>query len=185
MIRFKAATAKVDLAALRHNVGVLCAKAPKSKVFAIVKANGYGHGSVEVAKTLLPIVNGFGVARIEEAHALINGGITTKPILLLEGFYSIVNLPTCSANNFHTAIHCKEQVEALENVDKLDRPLTVWIKIDTGMHRLGVRPEELDDSLNRLEACPNVKKPLNFMSHFGCGKSVLSVCDVCVGGRRV
>ncbi|PSW10477.1 alanine racemase [Photobacterium sanctipauli] len=161
----KAATAYINTQALAHNISELRAKAPSSKLLAVVKANGYGHGLAEVARNL-PDVDGFGVARIEEALTLRAGGIV-KPVLLLEGFYAPSDLPVLVTNNIHTVVHSIEQLEALEQTE-LDAPVVVWLKIDTGMHRLGVRPEQYAEFVERLHACSNVAKPLRYMSHFGC-----------------
>lgn len=108
----------------------------------------------------------FGVARIEEALQLRACGVV-KPILLLEGFYSPGDLPVLVTNNIQTVVHCEEQLIALEQAD-LETPVVVWLKIDSGMHRLGVRPEQYDEFISRLKTCPNVAKPLRYMSHFGC-----------------
>ncbi|WP_194439614.1 alanine racemase [Vibrio fluminensis] len=159
----KAATAHVDLAALKHNLQQLKLQAPNSKMMAVVKANGYGHGLVQIAKHAVSS-DAYGVARIEEALQLRAAGIV-KPILLLEGFYSPGDLPVLVTNNIQTAVHCIEQLEALENAI-LETPVQVWLKIDSGMHRLGVRPEQLDDFIARLKACENVAKPLRYISHF-------------------
>ncbi|GHA66582.1 alanine racemase [Photobacterium aphoticum] len=161
----KAATAYINTQALTHNIGQIRAQAPTSKVLAVVKANGYGHGLAHVARSL-PDVDGFGVARIEEALTLRADGIV-KPILLLEGFYAAKDLPVLVTNNIHTVVHSIEQLEALEQA-ALDSQVVVWVKIDTGMHRLGVRPEQFEEFVSRLHACPNVAKPLRYMSHFGC-----------------
>ncbi|OAN19322.1 alanine racemase [Photobacterium jeanii] len=167
----KAATAYINTDALQHNIAQLRVKAPDSKVLAVVKANAYGHGLLPVAQHLAE-VDGLGVARIEEALTLRAGGIV-KPILLLEGFFSATDLPVLVTNNIHTVVHCVEQLEALEQAT-LDAPVVVWLKIDTGMHRLGVRPEQFDDFVARLHACPNVAKPLRYISHFGCADDLSS-----------
>lgn len=161
----KAATAYINTQALTHNVSQIRAQAPNSKVLAVVKANGYGHGLGHVAQSL-PDVDGFGVARIEEALTLRADGVV-KPILLLEGFYAPSDLPVLVTNNIHTVVHSFEQLEALEQAE-LESPVVVWLKIDTGMHRLGVRPEQLAGFTERLHACANVAKPLRYISHFGC-----------------
>ncbi len=103
---------------------------------------------------------------IEEALQLRACGVV-KPILLLEGFYSPGDLPVLVTNNIQTVVHCEEQLIALEQAD-LETPVVVWLKIDSGMHRLGVRPEQYDEFISRLKTCPNVAKPLRYMSHFGC-----------------
>ena len=167
----KAATAYINTEALTHNLQQIRSQAPNSKILAVVKANGYGHGLEYVAKSL-PDVDGFGVARIEEALTLRAGGVV-KPVLLLEGFYAPSDLPVLVTNNIHTVVHSIEQLEALEQAE-LDGPVVVWLKIDTGMHRLGVRPEQYTDFVERLHACPNVAKPLRYMSHFGCADELSS-----------
>ncbi len=160
----KAATAHIDTQALAHNLSQIRLQAPNSKILAVVKANAYGHGLLDVAKSLAN-VDAYGVARIEEALTLRAGGIV-KPILLLEGFYASTDLPVLVTNNIHTVVHSIEQLEALEQAE-LDAPVRVWVKIDTGMHRLGLRPEQVPQFMQRLHDCDNVAKPLRFISHFG------------------
>ncbi|RBW65797.1 alanine racemase [Vibrionales bacterium C3R12] len=194
MSYMKAATATVDLDALKHNLELVKAQAPDSKIMAVVKANGYGHGLLRVAKHAQG-ADAFGVARIEEALQLRAGGIV-KPILLLEGFYSSGDLPILVTNNIQTVVHCEEQLVALENAE-LETPVVVWVKIDTGMHRLGVRPEEYQEFIERLHACKNVAQPLRYMSHFGCADELdksdtaeqielfLSLTNGCAGERSL
>ncbi len=162
---WQAATATINTQALHHNLMHVRDIAPNSKVLAVVKANAYGHGLLPVARHLEG-VDAFGVARIEEALTLRAGGIVT-PILLLEGFYSSADLSIAVTNNIHTVVHTIEQVEALEEAT-INLPAQVWLKIDTGMNRLGVRPEHTEEFVRRLEACENVAKPLRFISHFCC-----------------
>ncbi|OSN08223.1 alanine racemase [Lonsdalea iberica] len=157
------ATAVINRRALRHNLQVIRQRAPNSRLVAIVKANAYGHGALEAARTLGD-ADAFGVARLSEALALRAGGIT-HPILLLEGFFSAEELPLLAAKGLETAVHSIEQLEALEQAT-LERPLTVWMKLDTGMHRLGVRPDQACDFWQRLSRCHNVVQPVNIMSHF-------------------
>ncbi|MDN6071555.1 MAG: alanine racemase, partial [Enterobacterales bacterium] len=159
----KAATAVIDRRALRHNFQQIRQFAPHSRLIAVVKANAYGHGLLETAKTLKD-ADCYGVARIGEALKLRSGGIV-KPILMLEGFFSADDLPVLVANNIETAIHSEEQLQALEEAD-LERPIKVWMKLDTGMHRLGVRPEQAEAFYQRLSNCRNVEQPVNIMSHF-------------------
>ncbi|MGL6262336.1 alanine racemase [Vibrio sp. WXL210] len=159
----KAATAHIDLAALRHNLSQVRLQAPQSKILAVVKANGYGHGLRHIAQHAQG-ADAFGVARIQEALELRACGVV-KPILLLEGFYSAMDLPLLVTSHIQTVVHCEEQLEALEQA-QLDSPVIVWLKVDSGMHRLGVRPEQYDDFVRRLHVCPNVAKPLRYMSHF-------------------
>ena len=167
----QAATVVINRRALRHNLQRLRELAPASKLVAVVKANAYGHGLLETARTL-PDADAFGVARLEEALRLRAGGIT-QPILLLEGFFDASDLPTISAQRLHTAVHNQEQLEALEAA-VLAEPVTVWMKLDTGMHRLGVRPEQAEAFYQRLTQCENVRQPVNIVSHFRARGTSLS-----------
>ena len=159
----QAATVVINRRALRHNLQRLRELAPASKLVAVVKANAYGHGLLETARTL-PDADAFGVARLEEALRLRAGGIT-QPILLLEGFFEASDLPTIADQHLHTAVHNEEQLAALETAE-LSEPVTVWMKLDTGMHRLGVRPESAEAFYQRLSQCKNVRQPVNIVSHF-------------------
>lgn len=159
----KAATAVIDRGALRHNLQRIRHVAPQSRVVAVVKANAYGHGLLEAAHSLQD-ADYYGVARLGEALALRAGGIH-KPILLLEGFFSADDLPLLVQHGIETAVHCIEQLEALEAAE-LTAPLKVWMKLDSGMHRLGVAPKEADAFYQRLSQCANVIQPVNLMSHF-------------------
>ncbi len=159
----KAATAVIDRRALRHNLQRIRNLAPQSRVVAVVKANAYGHGLLETAQSLQD-ADYYGVARLGEALALRTGGML-KPILLLEGFFDADDLPLLVKHGIETAVHSIEQLEALENA-QLDAPLKVWLKIDTGMHRLGIAPENTESFLQRLSKCANVIQPVNMMSHF-------------------
>lgn len=159
----QAATVVINRRALRHNLQRLRELAPASRLVAIVKANAYGHGLLETARSL-PQADAFGVARLEEALCLREGGIT-QPILLLEGFFNAADLPMISRLELHTAVHSDEQLAALEQA-QLDTPVTVWMKLDTGMHRLGVLPEQAEAFYQRLARCPNVRQPVNVVSHF-------------------
>lgn len=159
----QAATVVINRRALRHNLQRLRDLAPASKLVAVVKANAYGHGLLETARTLTD-ADAFGVARLEEALRLRAGGIA-QPILLLEGFFAAEDLAVIAAQRLHTAVHSPEQLAALEQAD-LPEPVTVWMKLDTGMHRLGVRPEEAEAFYQRLSQCKNVRQPVNVVSHF-------------------
>ncbi len=159
----QAATVVVNRRALRHNLQRLRELAPASRLVAIVKANAYGHGLLETARTL-PDADAFGVARLEEALRLRDGGIT-HPILLLEGVFTADELPLVSAHRLDAVVHSVEQLTALETTD-LAEPVSVWMKLDTGMHRLGVHPEEAEAFYQRLTQCKNVRQPVNIVSHF-------------------
>ena len=159
------ATAEINLTALEKNLARIKQIAPNSKVMAVLKANAYGHGLVTIAQHLLE-ADAFAVARIDEALALRAGGLT-KPIVLLEGFFEASDLPILLANNFETVIHDENQLTALEQAN-LEAPIATWLKIDTGMHRLGIEPEQLEPFYTRLKATKNAKKDVRLMTHFPC-----------------
>ncbi|QPK15087.1 alanine racemase [Pectobacterium versatile] len=159
----KTATAVINRRALRHNLQRIRQLAPDSQVVAVVKANAYGHGMSEAAHTFSD-ADCYGVARLSEALALRAAGIT-KPIVLLEGFFSADDLPLLVEHQLETAVHSPEQLAALEQAT-LPQPIPVWMKLDSGMHRLGVLPEHADAFWQRLTECRNVVQPVNIMSHF-------------------
>ncbi len=129
---------------------------------AAVKADGYGHGLVRVARAL-DDADAFAVAALEEAQALRRAGVQQR-ILLLEGVFEAAELPRCARHHLNIAIHHPEQVRMLE-LSRLDRPLRVWLKIDTGMHRLGLEPDAAPAMFRRLMDCPAVAPAIGLMSH--------------------
>ena len=149
---------------LLHNLNILQSHAPKSKVIAMIKANAYGHGIVEVTKILKEKVYSFGVARIEEALKLRNAGITA-PITIAEGVFTAKDLIVASGQNFHLVFHNQNQITWLKN-SKLPNPITAWLKINTGMNRLGFNEEDGKLAYQILENHPDIKKPIGIMSHF-------------------
>ncbi|MFP3013818.1 MAG: alanine racemase [Arsenophonus sp. NC-QC1-MAG3] len=162
----KAATAVIHRYALRHNLQRVREIAANSRIIAVVKANAYGHGLLETAHTVKDLIDSFGVARISEAIALRKNNIS-NPILLLEGFFDLSELHIITRYAIDVVVQSIEQLEILEQI-KLEKPIKVWMKLDTGMHRLGFRPEEAEMSYTRLMACHNIQKPINIMSHFSC-----------------
>ncbi len=162
------ATTRISSSALKHNLQCIKQKAPQSKVIAVVKANAYGHGVEFVSSVIEEDVDCFGVARLAEALKLRSHGIT-KPILLLEGFFDEKDLPILAVNNIQTVVHNHEQLHALERFSlpcDLSSKVKVWLKIDTGMHRLGVSLEQVDEFYTALKGCKSVDKDIGFVSHF-------------------
>lgn len=157
--------AQINTSALLHNVERIRAIAPHSKILAVLKANAYGHGLLAVAAQLRD-VQAFGVARIDEALMLRAGGIV-KPIVLLEGFFHADELPQIVASNLQVVIHHPVQVDALIKAE-LESPIHVWLKIDSGMHRLGIEPSDFDEIYQRLSQSKNVLQPMRLMTHFAC-----------------
>jgi alanine racemase len=165
----RSATATINLNALVENFVAIKAMAPKSKILAVLKANAYGHGLERIGRALSSKnaqADAFGVARIDEALALRACGIV-KPIVLLEGFFEESDLAVLAVNDLQTIVHSKEQLRLICD-SKLDKPLKVWLKIDTGMHRLGISPQDFNYFYQQLSKSDNVQDDIIFMSHLGC-----------------
>jgi alanine racemase len=153
--------AVINLSACRHNLSVAKQASPDSKLIAVIKANAYGHGMVNIAKSL-DEADAFAVARTAEAIELRKAGIT-KSIILLEGFTSANEVEQAREYQLECVIHHETQIQLLENTD--GEPITVWVKIDSGMHRLGFNPEDAANIFNRLEKIASVNHPVKLMTH--------------------
>jgi alanine racemase len=151
----------LDLPALAHNLNRVRALAPGRKVMAVIKANGYGHGMIRVAKALRD-TDAFAVASLDEALLLRDAGMQ-QAIVLLEGFFDAREIPDIIAQRLTAVIHHEEQLRMLEAVPP-SAPLPVWLKIDTGMHRLGIAPDKVADVYQRLKALPAVEI-IGLMTH--------------------
>ncbi|HYG08223.1 MAG TPA: alanine racemase, partial [Stenotrophomonas sp.] len=147
------AHALIDLQALRHNYR-LARRIAGGKALAIVKADAYGHGAVRCAQALQGEADGFGVACIEEALELRQAGVDA-PILLLEGFFEADELPLIAEHDLWTVVATPRQVQQLAAFNS-PRPLGVWLKLDSGMHRLGLSPEDFRAAWLRLQGLPQV-----------------------------
>ena len=157
--------ATVDLAAIRHNYAVAKRCAPGRQAFAVVKANAYGHGVREVVTALHDEADGFAVASLEEA-AEVRAMHAQARILLLEGCFSAEELPMAAHLALDIVVQGAQQAEALL-ATSLSRPLNVWLKLDSGMHRLGFAAAQVRDWHARLRATDQVAE-LNLLSHFAC-----------------
>jgi alanine racemase len=153
--------------ALRNNLAVVRRLAPKSRVLAAVKANAYGHGLVPSARALAD-ADAFGLARLEEALVLRSAGLN-HPLVLLEGVVSAPDLATAAAHNLEIVVHAYDQIRMLEAYGG-PRRFTVWLKIDTGMHRVGVAPEDFSDAYQRLKRCRAVGT-LRLMTHLAAAEA--------------
>lgn len=156
------ALALIDLPALRHNYRLARALAG-GKTLAVIKADAYGHGALRCAEALAEEADGFAVACIEEALQLREAGIQA-PILLLEGFFEADELALIQRHRLWCVVHSLWQLEAIEQAT-LSAPLTVWLKLDSGMHRVGLEPAEYAAAYRRLQASGKVGK-IVLMSHF-------------------
>lgn len=152
---------QIDLSALRHNLQIVREASPDSRLMAAIKANGYGHGLVRVARAL-DGCDGFAVAAIDEALILREAGIKS-PITLLEGFFHADEIPLIAKHRFDLLLHHPQQISALEQ-SEFKEQIRVWLKVDSGMHRLGIPPEQVVRQWQRLEQHP-LLEPLGQMTH--------------------
>ena len=164
--------ARLDLAALRHNLGVARGLAPQSKVMAVVKANAYGHGAVTISRQLQSLADALAVASIEEAVELRDAGITA-PILLLEGVFEARELGIAAQLGFWVTIDNEWQMRWLEEA-VLPEPVHCWLKVDTGMHRLGVPAARTDEFYARIKASGNTGDNPVIYTHFASADDVAS-----------
>ena len=154
--------ALIDTSALRGNLEVIRSRTPGSKVMAVVKANAYGHGLVPTALALAD-ADAFAVARLEEGLALRAAGVT-QPIVLLEGVFSHEQLLEAARHGFDLVVHDPLQVQLLESFDGPHR-FVLWIKVDTGMNRLGFRPADFAKAVERLERLQAAPLELRLVTH--------------------
>ncbi|MDB6088731.1 MAG: alr [Gammaproteobacteria bacterium] len=154
--------AAIDTQALRHNLQTIRERARGARVMAVVKANAYGHGLVPTALALAE-ADAFGVARLEEGLALRAAGIT-QPIVLLEGVFASEHLLEAARHGFDLVVHDMLQIELLEESSSPQRFL-LWIKIDTGMNRLGFRPSELATALERIRRLQPAPLEIRLLTH--------------------
>lgn len=154
--------ATINIAALRHNLGVAKRCAPNSKVLAVVKANAYGHG-LERSMRGFAEADGLGLIEVDNAARLRQLG-WQKRIVLLEGFFDQSDLPALIEHRLDTVVHCIEQIEMLESAQLGDR-LNVHLKINSGMNRLGFLPAACKAAYQRLRAISAVQN-ISFLTHF-------------------
>ena len=161
MARPTSATIHTD--ALRHNLSQVRARAPNSRVMAVVKADGYGHGLERVARALGG-ADAFGVAALSDAERLRAAGLS-QPIVLLSGFDEPSDIARLCSLGVETVVHHASQIEMLEQ-SAGGEPIRCWLKLDTGMHRLGFAPEAVREAHARLSALSGVVGEIVLMSHF-------------------
>lgn len=173
--------ATVDLSALRSNLAVVRRMAPRSRVIAVVKANAYGHGLSRVARTLAD-ADGLGVARLAEAMALREAGVTQR-VLLLEGVFGAEQLALAARAQCEVVVHSREQLDALEQFAGSHR-FVVWLKLNCGMNRLGFRGSDFTSALARLQRCSCVSL-IRVMTHLSSSEEGDIESDVTVAQLRM
>ncbi len=155
-------SAAINLIALAHNLAIIRHLAPHSKIWSIVKANAYGHGLAHALRGLCK-TDGFGVIDVESGVKLRELG-WAGPILLLEGFFHPSDLEMIDRYSLSTAIHCDAQLQMLAAA-RLSKPINIHLKMNTGMNRLGYRPELYQAAWQRARDCTNIGQ-ITLMTHF-------------------
>ena len=144
--------ASIALPAIRHNLALARTCAPGAKIMAIIKADAYGHGLVAVARALAD-ADGLAVARMDEARILREAGISQR-ILLLGSNLSAQEFEFCANRRIDVTLHSLAMVEQLTRF-KLSTPVNAWLKIDTGMHRLGIYPSQYKQAMELFRKSQN------------------------------
>lgn len=154
--------ARINLDSLRHNFRIARERAGGARAMAVVKADGYGHGIERVARALAGETDHYAVACLEEAVALREAGLT-QPVLLMQGVHQASDLSLCDAEDFIVVVHHEHQVEWLESGGARPR---VWLKVNSGMNRLGFAPGEVAAVCQRLQR--SGIRATGAMTHFAC-----------------
>ncbi len=169
----RAARAVIDLAALRHNLQRARHAAPKVRVLAVVKADAYGHGIGRVVHAL-DEADGFGVTCLGEALALREIG-ADKPILAMQGFKDKQELLEAAVHRIGVVLHSEYQLPLLTST-RLSRPVDVWLKVDTGMRRLGFGLARVQGVYHALRELSQVAAMPVLMTHLACADDSASAC---------
>ena len=155
-------TATIDLAALAHNLGVARACAPHARVFAVIKANAYGHGLLRAARAL-QAADGFAVVEFDAAMQLRDAGFLQR-IALLEGFFDAREAVAGAERRIATVLHAREQLAWTDPL-LISKPLDVLLKVNSGMNRLGFAPDAVRALYAELQDNPGIGK-ITLMTHF-------------------
>ena len=155
--------ARIAPAALQHNYRQAKRLAPQAKAWAVIKADAYGHGQWRAVQTLRGEADGFALLETENALALREAGVT-QPILLLEGIFSARDARAVAEYGLTTVIHCLEQLKILLAAVDGKKPLKIYLKLNSGMNRLGFNAEQLPAVLEILNQMPQIE--VTMMTHF-------------------
>ncbi len=156
----------INRSALLHNITIVKQHAPHSQIIAMLKANAYGHGAAQIADILVQAncIDAIGVALLEEALPLRKQH-PNIPIIVFQGINQADELHITADNNIQLVLHTAKQINLLQQTT-LTKPVQVWLKINTGMNRLGVSPKHAAHLWQQLHDCESVAKPIRCMSHF-------------------
>jgi alanine racemase len=165
-------SAIVRLSAIVENFKTTCRLTPGSQNMAVVKANAYGHGAEEVARALQDEAPAFAVAFFEEAVQLRDAGIT-RPILILQGTLGDEDVGEAAARDFWLMLNNQPQIDQVLSA-KPTRPVRAWLKVETGMHRLGLEPEKAESACEALSSSGNIQPGLVLCTQLACADDLAS-----------
>ena len=154
----------VNGSAILHNLSIVREKVANTRIMCVIKTNAYGHGLVQVARILESQTDGFAVATVEEALELREAGIVS-PICILSGFHEAGQLADIRSQKLEVVLYCDEQIKLIES-EKKEWGLPVWVKVNSGMNRLGFAPHEIHKVVERLKSMAFDMGSIRFMSHF-------------------
>ncbi|WP_413453993.1 catabolic alanine racemase DadX [Erwinia persicina] len=165
--------ATINRAALRQNLSVARQAAGRSRLWSVVKANAYGHGIDRVWQSLAE-TDGFALLNLEEAILLREGG-WKKPILLLEGFFHPEDLTIIDRYRLTTSVHSNWQIQALAKAS-LSAPVDIYLKMNSGMNRLGFQPGQVHNAWQKLHSLDNVGE-MTLMAHFAEAETAEGIAE--------
>lgn len=167
--------ARIRIAALQHNLDRVRQAAPRSRILAVVKADAYGHGLAQVA-VALEAADAFAVARIEEGIRLRRTHPHPgKPVVVLSDWVDSQDLALARENHLELVVHTVAQIDLLASAPAAtgqDTAIGIWLKVDSGMGRLGITLEEVGAAIGRLQACKSVAPRLRLMTHLACADEI-------------
>ncbi|WP_446808391.1 alanine racemase [Methylomonas sp. 2BW1-5-20] len=166
-----AAFVRLDLEAVRHNLAQVKRYSPDNKIMAVIKANAYGHGMDRVAG-VLDLADGFAVARVDEGVRLRQAGFK-QAITVLQGFVCVDELLQLLKFQLAAVIHTPQQLAILQQQAYAVGKLAVWLKMDTGMNRLGFKGTDFSAAYRQLQGCALVEQPINLITHFANADDLL------------
>jgi alanine racemase len=166
--------ATIDLGALRHNFEIARHHAGSASIWAVIKANGYGHGLLRVAGALAGLADGYALIELEAAMALREAGINA-PILMMEGFYEAEDLTVFAEHRLTPVLHSRQQIELLLRAG-LPTQLPICLKLNTGMNRLGFGAADFPPVLERIVAS-RLASSIMLMSHFADADEQRGIAD--------
>jgi alanine racemase len=160
---YRPTTAYIDLQAIKHNFRLAQTLSGSGQCMAVIKDDAYGHGAVEVANVLEEMAPAYAVAYLEEAEKLRKANVR-QPILIFSGVFDKDELERAAEQNYWVVVHTEEQVATLIN-SVIPKPVKVWLKMDSGMHRLGLPPQKLEAAYKQLQKSPNVQDEIIITTH--------------------